>query len=189
MTRTFPVFFRGLCKQEHPVLPCGGSPGYDQGVGALTTPFYLGDRKVLSGDVVCFRPRGVMAFLRRPFLAVVDVRDRSVPYLVRRQGRRVMKIPFDGASYLDSRWEATIYRIPGIDRGRGSTVAACAAERPGEGIHHPDYDCGRMIESDGELIAEAYRSIEVEVQVRDGVPGPPLQRVGDEGGAEDANPS
>ncbi len=143
-------------------------------MGALTTPVYVGGTRVVSGDVVWFRPRGMMASFRRAFLGVVDTRDCSIPYLVRRKRGRVWRIPLEGASCVESGYELRVYRLPGIDWTRASTVAARAAERPGEGVHHPDYDCGRSVVTDRDLIADAYRAIDVDIDWPDSLPGPPL---------------
>jgi hypothetical protein len=146
-------------------------------MGALTIPMFFHGVQVVSGDVVRLAPRGLLRWFRKPFLGIIDLRDRSIPYLVRRVGRRVHKLPLDGAPYPASRYALDVFRLPGIDRARASTIAARAAERPGEGVHHPSYDCGRELPSDAELVRDAYRVVGVDVNVDGTVPGPPLQIV------------
>lgn len=146
-------------------------------MGALTIPMFFHGVPVASGDVVVLEPRGVFAWFRRSFAAIVDLRDRSIPYLVRRVGDRVFKIPLDGAPYPESRHRLTVYRLPGIDKATASTIAARAAERPGEGVHHPSYDCGREFESDEEFVRDAYRAAGVELTFESGRPGAPLEPV------------
>ena len=132
-------------------------------MGALTSPVFLGATQVVSGDVVRFAPRGVRRLFARPFLGVVDIRDRSMPYLVRQVRGRVLRVPLEGAPFAGAGWDAVVHRLPGIDKARAATVAARAAERPGEGVHHPDYDCGRTVASDEELVEDAYRAIDVDL--------------------------
>jgi hypothetical protein len=132
-------------------------------MGALTTPVVYRGVQVVSGDVVRFVPTGwrrLLPWRNGPFLAIVDVRDRSVPYFVHRKGDRVWKVPLVGAF---ERCEFTVYRLPGVDRATGSQVAAAAAERPGEGVHHPSYDCARTSPSDEALVADAFRAARVAV--------------------------
>lgn len=139
-------------------------------MGALTGPVRIGQTQVVSGDVVRFAPSGFRRMFARPFLGVVDVRDRSVPYLVRAVRGRVLRVPLDGAPFAGRGWSWIVFRLAGIDKGRAATVAARAAERMGEGIHHPDYDCGRTIASDAALVTDAYAAIGVAVTVSDGRP-------------------
>lgn len=146
-------------------------------MGALTTKVFLGETEVLSGDVIQFRPAGLRRLFRRPFLAVVDIRDRSVPYVVLRRRRRVLKVPLDGAAFASRGHDRAVFRLPGIDRKTGSTIAAAAAERMGEGIHHPAYDCGREVASDEELVREAYRAAGIDVSFAAGRPSSPLRAV------------
>ena len=146
-------------------------------MGALTDPVWFREVRVTSGDVIAFVPVGPLRWLRRPFAAVVDTRDRSVPYLVFERRRRVVKVPLDGSPFHARRYAATVYRLPGIDKRRAAEVAACAAERPGEGIHHPDYDCGRTVDRPGDVVRLAYAAIGEEIDVTDGRPGAPLAEV------------
>ncbi len=143
-------------------------------LGALTIPMTLEGQQVVSGDVLRFEPLGPFRWFRRAFLGIVDLRDRSIPYLVRRVKDRVHKIPLDGAPYPASKYRLTVYRLPGVDKVVASTVAAAAAERPGEGVHHPSYDCGRTCASDEELIATAYLAAGVAVAFENGLPSLPL---------------
>lgn len=146
-------------------------------MGALTQPIFFRATQVVSGDVLLLEPRGLWRWIRRPLLAIVDVRDRSVPYLVHLRGQRVWKVPLDGAPFSEAAYAAAVYRLPGIDKARASAIAARAAERPGEGVHHPDYDCGRTHASGEALAADAYRVIGVELRFERGTPAPPLARV------------
>jgi hypothetical protein len=148
-------------------------------MGALTIPMVFLGRRVASADVLALSPRGFFAPFRSRRLAIVDLRDRSIPYLVIRRGDRVHKIPLDGAPFPERAWQLEIWRLPGIDKARAGAVAARAAQRMGEGIHHPDYDCGRSIGSDRELVADAYRAIDVDVDFTAGgeEPPKPLARV------------
>lgn len=146
-------------------------------MGALTDPVWFHGERVASGDVIHLAPRRPWSLWRRPFNAIVDARDRSIPYLVFARGERVLKVPLDGAPFSPRRWTASIHRLPGIDKRRAAIIAACAAERPGEGIHHPDFDCGRRLERPGDLLTLAYLAIGVTVQVIDGRPGEPLRQV------------
>lgn len=139
-------------------------------MGALTDPVRLGRTQVVSGDVVSFAPSGWRRLFHRPFLGVVDVRDRSVPYLVRERKGRVLRVPLDGAPFAGPGWTWTVFRLAGIDKGRAATVAARAAQRMGEGIHHPDYDCGRTVGSDEALVADAYAAIDVPLTFASGRP-------------------
>jgi len=132
-------------------------------MGALTIPMFFHGVQVVSGDVVRLEPRGFLAWFRKPFFGIVDLRDRSIPYLVRRVGDRVHKLPLDGAPYPASRYRLVVYRLPGVDRSKASIIAARAAERPGEGVHHPSYDCGRAFESDAAFVMDAYRAAGVAV--------------------------
>lgn len=147
-------------------------------MGALTDPVFLQHVRVFSGDVVRFEPKGLLAALRRPRLAVVDARDRSTPYLVAVRRSRVVREPLTGHPLADPRrWRAVVYRLPGIDRTSASAVAARAAWRPGEAVHHPDYDCGRRLRDGAALVRDAYEALGVEVEVRGAAVGPPLRAV------------
>lgn len=146
-------------------------------MGALTIPMVFRGTPVVSGDVIVFAPRGPWRLFRRRFLGIVDLRDRSIPYLVRRHGDRVWKLPLDGVALSPRAWKATVLRLPGIDKTQGGIIAAKAAERPGEGVHHPTFDCGRECRSDEELAREAFRAAGVELTFADGVPGDPLRPV------------
>lgn len=145
-------------------------------MGALTGPVYFHGVRVASGDVVRLAPRGLLRLLRRPFSAVVDTRDRSAPYLVYCRRRDVLKVPLEGA-FPEKRYSATVYRLPGIDKARASVVAARAAERPGEGVHHPAFECGRRLRDPGDLVPDAYAAIGVRVRMEGSAPGVPLQPV------------
>lgn len=146
-------------------------------MGALTIPMIVHGVQVVSGDVVRFEPRGLLGFIRRAFVGIIDLRDRSIPYLVRRVGDRVFKLPLDGAPYPESRYRIAVHRLPGIDKSRASIIAARAAERPGEAVHHPSYDCGREFASDAEFVRDAYRAAGIEVGFEGGRPGAPLAPV------------
>lgn len=132
-------------------------------MGALTDSVVFRDIEVRSGDVVAFTPRGWLSWLRRPFLAIVDARDRSIPYLVVRKRTRVWKVPLQGAPYRARAWDIEVWRHPDLDKAKGGVVAGKAAERPGEGVHHPSYDCGRECASDVELVREAFRAAGIDV--------------------------
>lgn len=129
-----------------------------------------------SGDVVVLAPRGVLRWLRRPVVAIVDARDRSIPYLVHCRGRAVWKVPLEGA-FPTERYMATVLRLPGMDKARAATVAARAAERPGEGVHHPSYECGRTLDDPHDFVPDAYRAIEVSVAMDGDRPAAPLAEV------------
>jgi hypothetical protein len=137
-------------------------------MGALTDSVVFRDVEVRSGDVVAFTPRGWLSWLRKPFLAIVDARDRSIPYLVVRKGTRVWKVPLHGAPYGPRAWDVEVWRHPEVDKAKGGIVAGKAAERPGEGVHHPSYDCGRECASDAELVREAFRAAGLDVGVEGG---------------------
>lgn len=133
--------------------------------------------QVVSGDVLHVTPLGLLRWFKKPFLAVVDTRDRSIPYYVRRHGDRVAKIPLEGAPFEKRTYAVRVYRLPGISRSIAATIAAAAAERMGEGIHHPSYDCGWAAHSDAELIEKAYAAAGVRVSFEGGVPSSPLTLV------------
>lgn len=145
-------------------------------MGALTGPIHFHGTRVASGDVVFLTPRGVARFFKKPFCAIVDARDRSIPYLVHCRGREVWKVPLDGG-FKEGRCSATVYRLPGIDKARAATIAARAAERPGEGVHHPSYACGRTLPHPDALVPDAYAAIDVQVTMDGSRPGAPLEVV------------
>lgn len=133
--------------------------------------------QVVSGDVLHVAPLGLLRWFKKPFLAVVDTRDRSIPYYVRRLGDRVAKIPLEGAPFEKRTYAVRVYRLPGISKSTAATIAAAAAERMGEGIHHPSYDCGWSARSDAELIARAYGAAGIVVTFQGTLPCDPLREV------------
>jgi len=142
-------------------------------MGALTGPIHFHGTRVASGDVVYLAPRGLLRLIRKPFCAIVDARDRSIPYLVHCRGSEVWKVPLEGG-FPENRYRTIPYRLPGIDKARAATIAARAAERPGEGIHHPTYECGRTLDDPNQFVPDAYAAAGVEVSMNGLQPGDPL---------------
>jgi hypothetical protein len=91
-------------------------------MGALTIPMFFHGLQVVSGDVLRLVPRGVRGWFGSPFLGIVDLRDRSIPYLRR----------FGGALNLNVHFRALV--LDGVfHREQGRQPAFLAARRLSEG--------------------------------------------------------